>query len=89
MSDILRTALKGGGRIRISVDRWANGDFHLCVTEEWARLTAIRRGIVQADRLDASEDPDGLIGEEIARLAAAAHINYEVRPPLGPLREEV
>ena len=40
MSDKLRTALKGGGRIIISVDRWANGDFHLCVTEDWARLTS-------------------------------------------------
>ena len=46
MSDKLRTALKGGGRIIISVDRWANGDFHLCVTEDWARLTSIERAAV-------------------------------------------
>ena len=69
MSDKLRTALKGGGRIIISVDRWANGDFHLCVTEDWARLTSIERATVSAEAVNAAEDPDGMIGAEIARHA--------------------
>lgn len=83
MSDKLRTALKGGGRIIISVDRWANGDFHLCVTEDWARLTSIERAAVSAEAVNAAEDPDGLIGAEIAKLVAAAHISYEAKekPP--------
>ena len=74
MSDKLRTALKGGGRIIISVDRWANGDFHLCVTEDWARLTSIERAAVSAEAMNAVE---------IAKLVAAAHISYEAKekPP--------
>ena len=83
MSDKLRTALKGGGRIIISIDRWANGDFHLCITEDWARLTSIERAAVSAEAVNAAEDPDGLIGAEIAKLVAAAHISYEAKekPP--------
>ena len=83
MSDKLRTALKGGGRIIISVDRWANGDFHLYVTEDWARLTSIERAAVSAEAVNAAEDPDGMIGAEIAKLVAAAHISYEAKekPP--------
>lgn len=79
MSDKLRTALKGGGRIIISIDRWANGDFHLCVTEDWARLTSIERATISAADVDVAERPDGLIGAEIAKLVAAAHINYEAK----------
>lgn len=83
MSDKLRTALKGGGRIIISVDMWANGDFRLCVTEEWARLTSIEWATVSAEAVDAAEDPDGLIDAEIAKLVAAVHISYEAKekPP--------
>ncbi len=83
MSDKLRTALKGGGRIIISIDGWANGDFHLCVTEDWARLTSIERATVSAEAVNAAEDPDGLIGAEITKLVAAAHISYEAKekPP--------
>lgn len=79
MSDKLRTALKGGGRIIISVDRWANGDFHLCITEDWAGLTSIERATISAEAMSAAEDPDGLIGTEIAKLVAAAHINMEIK----------
>lgn len=78
MSDILRTALKGGGRLLILVDRWANGDFHLEVTEDWARMTSIRRGTVTAEQMDAAADPDKLIEETAGKLVAAAHINSEV-----------
>jgi len=83
MSDILRTALKGGGRILILIDRWPNGDFHLEVTEDWERMTRVMRGIVTADQLNAATDPDGLIEETVAKLAAV-HINSEV----GEIRKE-
>ena len=79
MSDKLRTALKGGGRIIISVDRRANGDFHLCVTEDWARLTSIQKEIVPAEAMDKAERPDELIGAAIAKLVADAHISYEAK----------
>ena len=83
MSDTLRTALKGGGRIIISINRWANGDFHLNVTEDWARLTSIKSGVISAEQLTGTEDPDGVIAAELAKLVAAAHMNYEVKekPP--------
>ena len=77
MSDKLRTALKGGGRIIISVDRWANGDFHLCVTEDWARLTSIERATVSAEAMNAAEDPDGLLRETVLRMVGKAHMNWE------------
>ena len=83
MSDKLRTALKGGGRIIISVDRWAKGDFRLCVTEDWARLTSIERATVSAEAINAAEDPDGLIGAEITKLVEEAHISYEAREKGG------
>ena len=83
MSDKLRTALKGGGRIIISIDRWANGDFHLRVTEDWARLTSIERATVSAEAMNAAENPDGLIGAEITKLVEEAHISYEAREKGG------
>lgn len=78
MSDILRTALKGGGRLLVLIDRWPNGDFHLEVTEDWERMTRVMRGIVTAEQMDAAADPDGLIKESAAKLMAAVHINHEV-----------
>jgi len=78
MNDILRTALKGGGRILVLVDCWANGDFYLEVTEDWARMTRIRRGIVTAEQMAAAADPDKLIEEEIGRLVMESHINNKV-----------
>ncbi len=78
MSDVLRTALKGGGRILILIDRGANGDFHLEVREEWSRMTSIRRGTVAAEQMAAAANPDGLIEAEIGRLVAESHINSEV-----------
>jgi len=77
MSDKLRTALKGGGRILISISVWANGDFHLQVTEEWARLTAPEHAVITAAQLAAEADPDAAIRAELARLVDKAHINYE------------
>lgn len=80
MSDQLRTALKGGGSINIFIDRWANNDFHLQVTENWARLTALDQAVITAEQLDAAEDPDALIREKVLRMVEKSHINHEVKP---------
>ncbi|MBD5169344.1 MAG: hypothetical protein HDT20_04390 [Oscillibacter sp.] len=77
MSNITRTALKGGGKIHITMDARPNGDFELWVTESWARLTAVERCTISAQQLETAEDPDGLIREEVIRLVRKAHINWE------------
>lgn len=58
MSDKLRTALKGGGRISILIDMQADGSFHIQVTEDWARLSRVEQAVLPAERLTAAEDPD-------------------------------
>lgn len=78
MSDMMRTALEGGGEVRIKIDAWPNGNFELEVTEEWNRLTAIEWAMIPADRLDSAEDPDGVIREELTRLVREAHMNWKV-----------
>lgn len=78
MSDVMRTALKGGGSLMISINCWENGDFHLCVTEDWARLTSIERAVISAEEMNAAEDPDGLLGDTLARLVGKVHMNWEV-----------
>ena len=80
MSDTLRTALKGGGTIMIFVNKWANGSVELQITENWGGVTSVKKSLIPADNLNAAEDPDGMIGEKIAALVNAAHINYEVKP---------
>lgn len=77
MSDVMRTALKGGGSLMISINRWENGDFHLCVTEDWARLTSIERTVVSAEDMNAAEDPDGLLRDTVIRMVGKAHMNWE------------
>ena len=77
MSDIMRTALKGSGSIRISIDMQTTGDIELLVTESWERLTAVERAAVPAERLEEAEDPDGVIREELTRLFRKAHLNWE------------
>lgn len=77
MSDIMRTALKDGGQIKISIDRWPDGDFHLCVTEFWARLESFERAVVSAEEIDAAEDQDGLLRDTLVRLVGKVHMNWE------------
>ena len=77
MSDIMRTALKGGGRIRITIDARPDGDFELRVTEEWERLTAVENTTGPAEQLAAAEDPDAVIREELTRMVRKAHMNWE------------
>lgn len=77
MSDIMRTALKGGGSIHILIDAQSNGDFVLWVEESWARLTAQENVTISAEQLAEAEDPDGMIREELIRMVRKAHINWE------------
>jgi hypothetical protein len=79
MSDTLRTALKGGGSLKIAIDHIAGGGVHIRVDEYWYRMTSVEDMTITAEQLEASGNPDGLIGAEISKLVAAAHINYEVR----------
>lgn len=78
MSDKLRTALKEGGRTRITIRQELNGDFSLEAVEDWCRLTRVRHAVIRAEELEASEDPDELVWETARELAREAHINREV-----------
>lgn len=78
MSDKLRTALQGGGSIRISIDTDSTGDFRLLVTEEWERLTGVQRDTVTAGELATAPDPDGLLRARLEALAAH-HLNWRAR----------
>lgn len=78
MSDKLRTALRGGGSLRISIDTDGTGDFRLLVTESWERLTGVQRLTIPAGVLAEAPDPDGLIREKLTELADH-HLNVEAR----------
>ncbi len=88
MSDIMRTALKGGGGVRIAIDANLLGDFTLRVTEDWGRLTAVEQTAIPAQRLDKVADPDGLIQEEAVRLVRRAHMNWEAHRMTEEARNE-
>lgn len=77
MSDKIRTALKGGGRIRIAINVWANGDFHLQVAEDCLRLTRVEQADIPAGELECAEDPDALLYEKISRMVEACHIRHD------------
>ena len=77
MSDIMRTALKGGGKIDILIDAQPDGDFELWVKESWERLTAVENITISAEQLAEAEDPDGVIREELTRMVRKAHMNWK------------
>ena len=77
MSDKLRTALRGGGSLRISIDTDGTGDFRLLVTESWER-TPVQRLTIPAGVLAEAPDPDGFIREKLTELADR-HLNREAR----------
>lgn len=85
MSDTLRTALKGSGRIRVSIQQGNNKDFFLEAIEDWARLTKAGRAAIKAGELAAAEDPDGMIWETLKTLVQDCHINREVRERVAAL----
>lgn len=77
MSDIMRTALKGGGSIDILIDAQSGGDFELWVKESWGWLTAVENITISAEQLAEAEDPDGVIREELTRMVREAHMNWK------------
>lgn len=85
MSDHLRIALKGNGKIRVSIQQGNNKDFFLEAIEDWARLTSVKRAVIKAEELAAAEDPDRLIWETLKNLAQECHINREARVRIAAL----
>lgn len=88
MADTLRTALKGGGKIRIEINLALSGDVEITVHEDWARLDAWRQAIIKADRLNVEPDPDKAITEVATAMVRDCHINYEARKPFMEERVE-
>lgn len=85
MSDTLRIALKGSGKVRVSIQQGNNKDFFLEAIEDWARLTKTGRAVIKAGEMAAAEDPDGLIWETLKTLVQDCHINREVRERVAAL----
>lgn len=85
MGDTLRIALKGSGKVRVSIQQGNNKDFFLEAIEDWARLTKAGRAVIKAGELAAAEDPDGLIWETLKTLVQDCHINREVRERITAL----
>lgn len=78
MSDKLRTALTGSGRVRVSIQQGNNKDFFMEAIEDWERLTSVKWAVIKAEELEAAEDPDGLIWETLRLLVQEVHINRAV-----------
>lgn len=85
MNDRIRTALEGGGTISIKIEVTSNSNVQLCVTESWARLTGIQQSEIPARVLDAADDPDKFIADELAHLFNK-HMNWKAAEP--PKAEE-
>uniref|UniRef100_A0AAU8B531 Uncharacterized protein n=1 Tax=Dulem virus 34 TaxID=3145752 RepID=A0AAU8B531_9CAUD len=83
MADTLRTALKGGGDLRVEIRLELSGDIEITVHEDWARLDAWRQARITAERLNAEPDPDKLITEATTAMVRDCHINYEARKPFA------
>ena len=85
MDDTLRIALKGSGKVRVSIQQGNNKDFFLEAIEDWARLTSVERAVIKAEELEAAEDPDALIWEVLKKLVQECHINREARKQIAAL----
>lgn len=87
MSDTLRIALKGSGKVRVSIQQGNNKDFFLEAIEDWARLTSVQRAVIKAEELAEAADPDALIWEVLQKLVQECHINREVWERVAALTE--
>lgn len=85
MSDRIRTALEGSGTINIKIEVTHDNDVQLCVVESWARLTGIQRSEIKSHILDAADDPDKFIADEVTHLFNK-HMNWKAAEP--PKAEE-
>ena len=79
MNNSIRTALKGGGRIVITIVTDVTGRMELQVREDWERLTSIKAAEIAPKELNAAEDSDALIREALEKLVSEAHISWEGR----------
>ena len=89
MSDTLRIALKGSGKVRVSIQQGSNKDFFLEAIEDWERLTSVQRAVIKAEELAEAADPDTLIWEVLKNLVQECHINREVRKQIAAPLERV
>lgn len=79
MSDRMRKALKGGGKIDITIEyNYIKGILYR-VHESAFRLDGFKSGEISKEMLEAAEDPDALIEREISAAVRENHIAWEAR----------
>lgn len=79
MSDHMRKALKDGGKITITIENNRMTGIRYCIQEDAFRLTGIERGEITKEALEAAEDPDAMIQQEISAAVRKNHIAWEAR----------
>ena len=79
MSDHMRKALKDGGKITITIENNRLTGIRYCVQEDAFRLTGIERGEIAKEALEAAEDPDAIIRQEVSAAVRKNHISWEAR----------
>ena len=79
MSDHMRKALKDGGKITITIENNRLTGIRYCVQEDAFQLTGIERGEIAKEALEAAEDPDAIIQQEISAAVRKNHISWGAR----------
>ena len=79
MSDRMRKALCDGGKITITIENNRMTGLRYCIQEDAFRLTGIERGEITKEALEAAEDPDELIWQEVSAAVRKNHISWEAR----------
>ena len=79
MSDRMRKALCDGGKITITIENTRMTGLRYCIQEDAFRLTGIERGEITKEALEAAEDPDELIRQEVSAAVRKNHISWEAR----------
>jgi hypothetical protein len=75
----MRKALKDGGKITITIENNRLTGIRYCVQEDAFRLTGIERGEIAKEALEAAEDPDAIIQQEISAAVRKNHISWGAR----------
>ena len=79
MSDRMRKALCDGGKITITIENNRMTGLRYWIQEDAFRLTGIERGEITKEALEAAEDPDELIRQEVSAAVRKNHISWEAR----------
>lgn len=79
MSDHMRKALRDGGKITVTIEYNYIKGICYCVHESAFRLDGFKSGEISKEALDAAEDPDALIREEVSDAVRKNHISWEAR----------